>query len=254
MPLRFVLNISVVMAMALLGLVPLARAACLVLPDAQIERIDTQAGRDARGALKEIQAELATHEAQNPSKVEQLASLYAVQAHAYSVLELDREAREAASRGLEWVPASTDPVHVDLVIQLTQNVYDEAGLDNAVHRLEAERAQQPVGSGADLCLLTTLGVVQMRRGRFDLAITQLTRAYRTTASPALREQHHLAAEGLAPLLRYIGDYPQALAFNQEVIDWDIAHDSTLDLSVARFLRARILLAMGNNDQIGRAHV
>ena len=248
MPLRIVANIGVVMALALLALVPPARAACLVLPDARIERIDAQVGRDARGALKEIQAELAGHDAQNPSKVEQLASLYAVQARAYSVLELDREAREAAGRGLELVPAPTDPVHVNLVIQLTQNIYDEAGLDDAVNRLEAARAQQPVGSGADLCLLTTLGVVQMRRERFDLAITELTQAYRATASPALREQHHLAAEGLASLLRYIGDYAQALAFNQEVIDWDIAHGSTLDLSVARFLRARILLAMSNNDQ------
>ena len=248
MPLRIVVNLGVVIAMALLALVPPARAACLVLPDAQIERIDAQVGRDARGALKEIQAELAGHDAQNPSKVEQLASLYAVQARAYSVLELDREAREAAGRGLELVPAPTDPVHVNLVIQLAQNVYDEAGLGDAVHRLEAARAQQLVGSGADLCLLTTLGVVQMRRERFDLAITELTQAYRATASPELREQHHLAAEGLASLLRYIGDYAQALAFNQEVIDWDIAHGSTLDLSVARFLRARILLAMNNNDQ------
>ena len=195
MPPRIVVNIGVVVATALFGFAPLARAACLVLPDAQIERIDAQVGRDARGALKEIQAELPSRDAHDPSKVEQLASLYAVQARAYSVLELDREAREAASRGLELVPAPTDPVHVNLVIQLTENVYDEVGLDDAVHSLEAARAQQAVGSGADLCLLTTLGVVQMRRGRFDLAITELTQAYRATASPELREQHHLAAEG-----------------------------------------------------------
>jgi len=235
-------------AAALLGFEPLTRAACLALPDAQIEAIDAQVGRDARGALKTIQAELASRDAHNPSKVERLASLYAVQARAYSVLELDREAREAASRGLDLVPAPTNPVHVDLVIQLTENIYDEAGLDHAVSRLKAARAQQPAGSAADLCLLTTLGVVQMRRERFDLAITELTQAYRATASPALSEQHHLAADGLASLLRYIGDYAQALALNQEVIDWDIAHNSTLELSVARFLRARMLLARGNNDQ------
>lgn len=248
MPPRIAFNLGVVMAAALVGFTPLARAACLALPDTQIERIDAQVGRDARGTLKQIQAELSRQGAQNPSNVEQLASLYAVQARAYSVLELDREAREAAGRGLELARSPTDPVHINLLIQLTQNVYDEAGLDDAVHRLEAARARQPVGSGADLCLLTTLGVVQMRRERFDLAITQLTRAYRASASPALSEQHHLAAEGLASLLRYIGDYAQALALNQEVIDWDIARDSTLDLSVARFLRARILLAMGHNDQ------
>ena len=245
---RLVVNIGVVMATALLGLMPLARADCLVLPDAHIEAIDAQVGRDAREALKKIEAELAGRGTHDRSNVEQLASLYAVQAHAYSVLELDREAREAASRGLALVPAPANPVHVNLLIQLTQNIYDEAGLDDAVHRLEAARAQQPVGSGADLCLLTTLGVVQMRRERFDLAITELTQAYRASAAPALSEQHHLAAEGLASLLRYIGDYAQALALNQEVIDWDIAHHSTLDLSVARFLRARILLAMGKSEQ------
>ena len=245
---RLVVNIGVVMAVALLGWMPLARADCLVLPDAHIEEIDAQVGRDAREALKKIEAELAGRATHERPKVEQLASLYAVQAHAYSVLELDREAREAASRGLALVPAPTNPVHVNLLIQLTQNVYDEAGLDDAVHRLEAARAQQPVGSGADLCLLTTLGVVQMRRERFDLAITELTQAYRGSAAHALSEQHHLAAEGLASLLRYIGDYAQALALNQEVIDWDVAHHSTLDLSVARFLRARILLAMGKSDQ------
>jgi diguanylate cyclase (GGDEF)-like protein len=236
------------MATALLGLVPLAHAACPVLPDARLESIDAQVGRDARGVLKKIAAELASRRARDPTRVGQLASLYAVQAHAYSVLELDRDAREAASRGLELVPAPTDPVHVNLVIQLTQNVYDEAGLDDAVRRLEAARSQQPAGSGADLCLLTTLGVVQMRRERFDLAITELTQAYGATTSPALSEQHHMAAEGLASLLRYIGDYAQALALNQEVIDWDIAHGSTLDLSVARFLRARILLARGNSER------
>ena len=245
---RLGVNLGVVMATALLGFVPLARADCLVLPDARIEAIDAQVGRDARGALKQIEAERVGRGTYYRSNVEQLASLYAAQAHAYSVLELDREAREAASRGLELVPAPTDPVHVNLLIQLTQNVYDEAGLDDAVHRLEAARAQQPVGSGADLCLLTTLGVVQMRRERFDLAITELTQAYRASASPALSEQHHLAAAGLASLLRYIGDYTQALAFNQEDIDWDSAHGATLDLSVARFLRARILLAMGKSEQ------
>jgi diguanylate cyclase (GGDEF)-like protein len=245
---RSVVKIGVVVATTLLGFAPLARADCLVLPDARIERLDAQVGRDARSVLKTIQAELAARDALNPAKVARLAALYSVQAHAYSVLELDREAREAASKGLELVPAPTDPVHVNLLIQLTQNVYDETGLDDAVHRLETARAQQPAGSGADLCLLTTLGVVQMRRERFDLAITELTQAYRATGSPALSEQHHLAAEGLASLLRYIGDYAQALALNQEVIDWDIARQSTLDLSVARFLRARILLAMGNSGQ------
>lgn len=41
----------------------------------------------------------------------------------------------------------------------------------------------------------------------------------------------------------MGDYPQALALNQEAIDWDTAQQSPLALSVDRFLRGRIYILM-----------
>jgi diguanylate cyclase (GGDEF)-like protein len=41
----------------------------------------------------------------------------------------------------------------------------------------------------------------------------------------------------------MGDYPQALALNQEAIDWDTAQHAPLALSVDRFLRGRILILM-----------
>jgi diguanylate cyclase (GGDEF)-like protein len=44
-------------------------------------------------------------------------------------------------------------------------------------------------------------------------------------------------------MRRAGDYPQALALNQEVMDWDRRRGATLSLSVDRFLRGKILNLM-----------
>jgi hypothetical protein len=46
------------------------------------------------------------------------------------------------------------------------------------------------------------------------------------------------------LSRSTGDYVQALALNQEVVDWDTRQGATLSLSVNRFLRGKILNLMG----------
>ena len=176
-----------------------------------------------------------------------LAALYAVQASAYSVLELDGDARDAASKGLQLAPSPTDAVHVNLLIGYWENIYDQAGLDQAVGALESARALQPSDSSANLCLLITLGVVQMRRNRPDLAIVDLTQAYRATMAQGLIDQRALAAAGLASVMRDVGDYTQSLALNQEVIDHDSAQGATLALSVARYLRGQTLAAMGNYD-------
>jgi diguanylate cyclase (GGDEF)-like protein len=45
-------------------------------------------------------------------------------------------------------------------------------------------------------------------------------------------------------MRSMGDFTQALALNQEVIDWDTEHGATLSLSVDRFLRGKIFNLMG----------
>ena len=45
----------------------------------------------------------------------------------------------------------------------------------------------------------------------------------------------------------LGDYRQALALNAEVIEWNIAHDETLKLSVSRYLRGIILHEMHEYD-------
>jgi len=220
-------------------------AACPALPGTQVRDLDALVSRDAKQALAAIGDKLAALQAVPHSAPEQLAVLYALQASAYSVLELDRDAREAASKGLQLAPVQTDPVHVNLVIGYWQNIYDQAGLDQAVENLDATRVVQRPGSSADICLLMARGTVQMRRNRPDLAISDLTQAYRATMSPTMADQRVQAATALASVMRYVGDYSQALALNQEAVDWDSAHDATLDLSVTRFLRGQTLAAMGD---------
>src|SRR5258708_33857973 len=46
----------------------------------------------------------------------------------------------------------------------------------------------------------------------------------------------------------MGDYAQALALNQEAIDWDTARHAPLALSVDKFLRGRILILMQKYSQ------
>jgi diguanylate cyclase (GGDEF)-like protein len=57
-------------------------------------------------------------------------------------------------------------------------------------------------------------------------------------------------------MRVVGDFAQALALNQESIDWELQHHATLSLSVARYLRGQILSQMHDYkaaiEQIGQA--
>jgi diguanylate cyclase (GGDEF)-like protein len=224
-----------------------AAAGCPGFSDPQLVPLDQLINRDAKLALSEIQVRLdALTSLPQPSR-QRLAALYALQANAYSLLELDRDAREAARRGLALAPAVTDPVHVNLLAGYWGNIYDQASLDSAVPELESARQAQPPNSIGDNCLLIALGIVQMRRDRPDSAITLLTQAYRALSGTALIEQRILAASGLAAVMRSVGDYPQALALSQEVIDYDLERGATLDLSVARFVRGETLSSMADYD-------
>ncbi len=250
------LLIALASAAACLSASQCLAAACPALPGAPLRDLDALVSRDAKQALAAIEDKVAALQALPHSAPEQLAALYALQSSAYSMLELDREARDAASKGLQLAPVPTDPVHVNLVIGYWQNIYDQAGLDQAVENIDTTRIAQRPGSSADICLLMARGTVQMRRNRPDLAISDLTQAYRATMSPAMADQRVQAATALASVMRYVGDYGQALALNQETIDWDSAHGATLDLSVARFLRGQTLAGMGDYssaiDQLAQA--
>ena len=69
--------------------------------------------------------------ASTPANAQRIASLYAVQAQAYSILELDAEPPTAA-KGLAIRDSRGDPVHLDLLSTYAENVYDEAGMDAAM--------------------------------------------------------------------------------------------------------------------------
>ncbi len=147
-------------------------------------------------------------------------------------------------KGLRIATRVSDPVHLDLLSSYAENVYDAAGMDAGLKTIDAARASQVPGSLADTCLLITRGVLQRRQDRADLAIGSLTQAYHASTAPEFAAPRINSAAELSTVMRSMGDYTQALALNQEVIDWDDEHGATLSLSVNRFLRGKILSLMG----------
>ncbi len=228
-----------------------ADANCLGNPDAQIRQLLAMVSQNATRVLAQTHALIEPLEAQaprSPADASRLASLYAVEAQAYGILELDLQARAAARAGLKLATDVHDPVHLDLLSAYAENTYDAAGLARALAEIDAARFAQPAGSPADTCLLITRGLIQYRQDRSDLAIVSLMQAYRATAANAASEPHVIAATLLSIVMRGTGDYAQALSLNQEAIDWATNNDATLSLSVARFLRGQIYKLMGNYGQ------
>jgi tetratricopeptide (TPR) repeat protein len=219
------------------------QAGCLRNADPVIRQLQGLVSENAAKALRETQTRLDALEHAPRSDPELNAALYAVQAQSYSALELDGDARNAALRGLRLAPNAKDPTHLDLLSAYAENVYDEAGINSAVEEIETARALQTAGSPADTCLLITLGRLQYRQDRGDLAILSLTKAYRASLPPEFAEQRVRAAAALSSVMRGMGDYTQAMALNQEVIDWDTSHGASLDLPVSRFLRGSIHMTM-----------
>jgi diguanylate cyclase (GGDEF)-like protein len=228
------------------GIPALARAACFNSPDPAIHAMQSLAASDGNAALARANGALRDADVDQSTAVRR-AWLQAVRAEAFSALELDPDARDAAIEGMRLVPDNREPVNLALRTILAENVYDAAGIDSNSRAIEAARAGQVPGSLADACLLTTLGMLQFRQDRADLAISTLTQAYRYNDTPERAEQRIMAASVLASVMRELGDYKQALALNSEVIEWDASHDQQLQLSVARYLRGVILIDMREFD-------
>jgi diguanylate cyclase (GGDEF)-like protein len=220
-----------------------AAAACLPSADPAIRDLQTLVNQDAKSALQKSQALLDAALASPQADAPRLASLYDVQAQAFSILELASEARGAVAKGLQFATANSDPIRLDLLATLAENVYDQAGIDATDKLIEAAHADQVPGSLADTCMLIGRGLLQYRNGRNDLAIASLTQAYHAGVGPEFAESRILAASTLSTVLRSMGDFAQALALNQEAIDWDSRRQAPLALSVDRFLRGRILVLM-----------
>src|SRR5215204_2437710 len=112
------------------------QATCFVSSDASIQRLQSMIAKDATAAMPLIGAELdfARHVAHpDPSRI---ASLLAVQAHAYSILELDGAARAAAEEGLALVPDATNPIRLELLSTHAENVYDQDGMAAATKTIK----------------------------------------------------------------------------------------------------------------------
>lgn len=228
--------LSLALGVACAFAVPDADASCFINPDPQAQQLQLLVSRDAAKVVTAAQAKIDELKRSAPTRS---AAFYAVLADAYSTLELDREARRTASIGLVLAPRVDDPVHLDLLATYSKNIYDSAGLAAAVTDIETVHRTVERGSLADVCLSISLGDLQHRQDRDDLAVGSLTRAYRASATSNMAAQRVLAAASLANVLSGLGDVPQALALNQEVIDWDMEHELWLDLSVTRFLRGHM---------------
>ena len=219
---------------------PLGWAACLPLQEPALRELQAEVGRDANAALARVRAQLdAASNAPQPDS-RRLAALYSIEAQAFSILELVADTRAAVAKGLQYAPDVNDPVRLDLLATLAMNVYGQADIAAADKAIEAAHTAQPAGSLADTCLLIGRGLMQSRSGRDDLAISSLTQAYQASKDPSFGEARVLAAGTLSSVLRNMGDYEQALVYNQEAIEGDIAQNATMQLSVDRFLRGRIL--------------
>jgi diguanylate cyclase (GGDEF)-like protein len=191
---QFGRRLSLLPVLALLGWVwiaPAARASCLDSLDPDIHQLQQMIVQDATKALNHAQA-LLTALQREPlsdatSNTARTAALYAVQAQAYGMLELDADARASAAKGLALVPSERDPVHVDLLLSFADSVYDSAGIAAAIQAIETARQLQPRGSPADTCLLLNRGLLEHRQNREDLAIVTLTQAYRASIAPRVTE-------------------------------------------------------------------
>ena len=238
----------VALVLATMLLASVARAGCLELSPPSTQLLQELSARDPQKAIAAIKTEIEAASRATTVDESRIAALYAIEASSYSLLELDAQARSTALTGLEYAPLPNDSTHLTLQMVYAENVYDADGINAALEALEKARSVQLSGSRADLCLQITIGRVQNRAGRADLALLTLTQAYRTSLSLAVTEPRVAAAAALSPVMRAVGDYKQALALSQEVIDWETKHHATMSLSTAHYLRGQILSEMHDYNE------
>jgi diguanylate cyclase (GGDEF)-like protein len=231
--------LRVLFALATLAIAGGAQAACFQSADPVIGRLQTLATRDATATLPQVRAQLELANKSAHPDAAYVASLLAVQAQSYTVLERDADARASALAGLAMMPDPDHVVHLELLSIHAENVYDRSGINAAIQSIEAARSRQPSDSIAESCLRITLGLLQFRQDRADFAIGNLLHAYESGAAAGRMEQRMLAAAALSSVMRDMGDFAQALALNAEVIEWNTSQKATLSLSVSRYMRGTI---------------
>src|SRR3954468_5505136 len=181
-----------------------AYAGCLESPDPALRRLQALAISDPHKAIASAQRLI--DRAGPRASGERLAWLHAVRADAYSALELDAQARAASAEGMKLVSDASSDVRLALFAIDAENIYDAEGMAEAKRKVEAVRASGNIGAEAERCLQITLGTLQFRENRADLAITSLTQAYRAAAAAGNPRQRMLAASPLSNVMRELGDY------------------------------------------------
>ncbi|MGA7537993.1 MAG: diguanylate cyclase [Steroidobacteraceae bacterium] len=218
-----------------------ARADCFPVTDPEYTTLDPMVDRSGTRALAAVSARIhALEQAGAPADSRQFASLDAVQADAYSILELDHEARATALRGLTLVRGPTDPLRLELLSTGALNIYTESGIHQAIGTVEKARAQLPANTLSNLCLAIALGTLERRAGENALATRTLTQAYHDSEAPQRAEAHAEAASALSQALRGVSDFQEALTLIREKIAWDAAHGHSLSLSVSTYLEGELL--------------
>jgi diguanylate cyclase (GGDEF)-like protein len=236
---------AVLLALALCVARPMtAWAECFQVTDPTYTALDPMVDRNATRALAAASARLQAL-AGTGSRVDsrQLAAVYAVQADAYSILELDDQAFATAARGLALVSGPTDPLRLELLYTEAYNVRTQAEVRDTMSVIARARAQQPRHSLSDVCLGVALGTLERRAGQYALATRTDTAAYRDSEAPGRAEAHVEAAIELSSALQSVGDYDEALALVREKITWDTAQGDSLDLSVSDYLEGEVLNKM-----------
>ena len=154
--------------------------------------------QDAKGALAKVKTLLDVESAATHPNPQRLAALYDVQAQAYSILELEADARDSVAKGLQFATGAQDPIRVDLLATLAENVYEQTEIDAADQLIESAHKLQTKGSLADTCLLIERGLLQSRENREDLAIASLTQAYHDSMGPGFAEPRATPATAAPP--------------------------------------------------------
>lgn len=236
---------AVLLALALCAASPMtAWAECFHVADPAYRDLDPLVDRNATQALATASARLrALERPGSPTDRRQRAALYAVQADAYSILELDDQALAADARGLALVSGPTDPLRLELLYNEAYNVRTQAEIRETMAIVAKAHAQQPRNSLSGLCLEVALGALELRAGQYALATRTDTIAYRDSETPARAEAHAEAATELSSALQSVGDYNEALALVREKISWDTAQGDSLDLSVSDYLEGEVLNKM-----------
>jgi diguanylate cyclase (GGDEF)-like protein len=221
-----------------------ARADCFPVADAAYLALDPLVDKNPAQALAAVTARLRVLDRAGTARdARQLATLYAVQADAYGMLELDHQARASAGKGLALVNGPTDPLRLELLSTAALNIYTQDGIRDAIVTIASARAAQPPDTLSGVCLEIALGALERRAGENALAARTALQAYHDSETPARAEAHADAESELSSALRSVGDFPEALTLMRDKVSWDEAHGASLALSVSLYLKGEILNAM-----------